>query len=129
VNITAKATVWFAAEKDPKMNEDMRKNVVRIQITNALPESANARNTVVAYEPVWAIGTGITPTSEQIVDMHKSIRDFLPPALKKARVIYGGSVKADNAKTILSLEGVDGALPGGASLKAESFLKIVEAAG
>jgi triosephosphate isomerase len=121
--------VLCVGEKDPKMDEAMRKDLVRIQVKNSLPETANSRNTVVAYEPVWAIGTGVTPTSEQIVDMHKAIRGFLPPAMSKAKVIYGGSVKADNAKTILALEGVDGALPGGASLKAESFLAIIEAAG
>jgi triosephosphate isomerase (TIM) len=121
-------TILCVGEKDPKMDEAMRKDVVRIQLTNSLPGSATAENTVIAYEPVWAIGSGLTPTLEQITAMHEAIRGFLPSAVKAARIIYGGSVKPDNAKAILSLKAVDGALPGGASLKAESFLPIIEAA-
>jgi triosephosphate isomerase len=122
-------TILCVGEKDPKMDDAMRKDVVRIQLTNSLPGSATAANTVIAYEPVWAIGSGLTPTLEQITAMHESIRGFLPSSMKGARIIYGGSVNANNAKSILSLKAVDGALPGGASLKAESFLAIIEAAG
>jgi triosephosphate isomerase len=119
--------ILCVGEKKPDMGEAAFDNV-RIQLTNSLSGSANANNTVVAYEPVWAIGSGLTPTAHQITEMHEKIAELLPKSMKGARIIYGGSVKGDNAKSILHLKGVDGVLPGGASLKAESFLKIIEGA-
>jgi len=86
---------------------------------------------VIAYEPVWAIGTGLTPTGDEIADVHASIRRLLNSSLAEAgllRIIYGGSVKLDNAASILALPDVDGALVGGASLDAGSFLRIAEGA-
>ncbi len=118
--------ILCVGEKDLQMDEARRVDVTRIQLTNSLPHCATAANTVVAYEPVWAIGSGLTPTSAQITAMHEAIAGFLPAAMKGARIIYGGSVKPDNAKSILHLKGVDGVLPGGASLNATSFLKIIE---
>jgi triosephosphate isomerase len=88
-------------------------------------------NLVVAYEPVWAIGTGRTCASRDIAAMHEVLRRRLTekhPALAETRILYGGSVKSDNAREILSIPNVDGALVGGASLDAKSFLAIAEAA-
>jgi triosephosphate isomerase len=88
-----------------------------------------AAGMIVAYEPVWAIGTGKTPTSEDIKAMHAHIRACLVARLGESaralRILYGGSVKADNAAEILNLAEVNGALVGGASLKAEEFQRIV----
>ncbi|HVY12814.1 MAG TPA: triose-phosphate isomerase [Alphaproteobacteria bacterium] len=121
-------TILCVGEKNVDMEESLRKQVVKIQLLNSLSNTATPANTAIAYEPVWAIGSGITPSVQQISTMHTAIRGFLPPRLHGARIIYGGSVKPENAKSILTLKGVDGVLPGGASLKAESFLKIIEAA-
>ena len=80
---------------------------------------------MVAYEPVWAIGTGLTPTLEDISEMHDFIRSKTPEG---TRLLYGGSVKPGNAKEILGISNVNGALVGGASLKAEDFFPIISAA-
>jgi triosephosphate isomerase len=86
---------------------------------------------VIAYEPVWAIGTGVTPTTADVEEVHAMIRDRLAGRFgapgEAMRVLYGGSVKPDNAREFLSVPGVDGALVGGASLKAEDFLGIAAA--
>lgn len=98
-------------------------DVVKTQLAESLPAS---QEIVIAYEPVWAIGTGLTPSSDDIATMHNSIRDFI--GNDSIRLLYGGSVKGGNAKEILNLPNVDGALVGGASLKAKDFLEIVKAA-
>ena len=103
--------------------------VVGSQVASSLPDAASATNTVIAYEPVWAIGTGKVPTVEQIAEMHIHIQSVLAQELgndsaKTVRILYGGSVNAENADEILRTEGVGGALVGGASLKAKSFLAI-----
>ena len=108
--------------------------VVRRQLKGSVPEGATARNLVVAYEPVWAIGTGLTPTLDDIQAMHAEIRAALARQIGRnaaaaPRVLYGGSVKPANAKDLLALADVDGALVGGASLKATDFLAIAEAVG
>jgi triosephosphate isomerase len=99
------------------------------QLRGSVPGGASAANTVVAYEPVWAIGTGKTPTSAEIAAMHAHIRSCLVQHLGEAgrgvRILYGGSVKPDNAHEILNLAEVSGALVGGASLKAQDFLAII----
>jgi len=83
----------------------------------------------VAYEPVWAIGTGRTASPDDAQAMHAAIRGSLSAAFRdKVRILYGGSVKADNAAALLGRPDVDGALVGGASLKTESFLPIIRAA-
>ena len=102
------------------------------QILGSVPADADAKNTVIAYEPVWAIGTGKTPTSKDVQEVHEAIRKVLAKKLGKAtankmRILYGGSVKPSNAKEFLSLADVDGALIGGASLKVEDFLGIAKA--
>ena len=99
--------------------------VVSAQLEQSLPPGATAENTVVAYEPVWAIGTGRTPSAEEIAQVHVYLRGRLPDA--GIRLLYGGSVKPDNAGTIFALPDVDGALVGGASLKAADFGGIVAA--
>lgn len=100
------------------------------QLKGSLPSHPTFENTVIAYEPVWAIGTGQVPTLEEIQETHAFIRTFLKKLSSDAghcRILYGGSVKADNAREILSLDDVDGVLVGGASLKADTFLAIARA--
>ncbi len=103
------------------------------QLRGSIPVEATAENTAIAYEPVWAIGTGRTPSDDDIVAMHAHIRQcaaqHLGAAGQKVRILYGGSVKPSNAKVILSLGDVNGALVGGASLKAQYFLAIIAASG
>ena len=108
--------------------------VVKRQLAAVIPLNGHCiSEIVVAYEPVWAIGTGQTATAEQAQEVHAAIRGWLrelggDEAAAGCRIQYGGSVKADNAAELLALPDVDGALVGGASLKAEEFLKIVAAA-
>jgi triosephosphate isomerase len=95
------------------------------------PPGPGGSEAAVAYEPVWAIGTGRTPSSEEIAEMHAAIRAEITalwggPAGERVRILYGGSVKPSNAREILAIEGVDGALVGGASLKAPEFLQILK---
>ena len=90
------------------------------------PDGADADRLVVAYEPVWAIGTGLTPTTADIAEIHAAIRGRIPAG---TRILYGGSVNPKNAAEILALAEVDGALVGGASLKAEDFWAIAQACG
>lgn len=108
-------------------------SVVAKQVKGSVPDGVSADEVVIAYEPVWAIGTGLTPTIGDIAEVHAEIRKVVAKKLgkeagAKMRILYGGSVKPENAKEILALEDVDGALVGGASLKAADFLKIIEAA-
>jgi triosephosphate isomerase len=102
------------------------------QIAGSVPDGAAAANLVIAYEPVWAIGSGLTPSQDDIAEAHAHIRARLAEKTgdeaAAIRILYGGSVKPSNASGILSLGDVDGALVGGASLKAEDFLAIVAAA-
>ena len=103
--------------------------IVSGQLRASLPPSETPETLVVAYEPVWAIGTGIVPTPAYVAASHGAIRDLLGelygPAGAKIRILYGGSVKASNARELLRLPNVDGALVGGASLKAADFLGIM----
>jgi triosephosphate isomerase len=102
--------------------------VVGAQLDGSLPGGATAQNLVVAYEPVWAIGTGLTPTPADVAEMHGFIRRQLVARFGAAgegiRILYGGSVKPANAKELMAVPDVDGALIGGASLKADEFLAI-----
>jgi triosephosphate isomerase len=106
--------------------------VVRAQIFGSLPTALTGRDFAVAYEPVWAIGTGLTPTLEQIEEVHRAVRaamvERLGPGAGGTPILYGGSVKPDNAREILAVPEVGGALVGGASLKAADFLGIVRGA-
>jgi len=109
--------------------------VVRSQMAGSLAEltADQAAKTVIAYEPVWAIGTGRTATPEQAQEVHADLRKWLserynPTVSGQIRILYGGSVKADNAAELMGQTDIDGALVGGASLKADSFLAIARAA-
>jgi triosephosphate isomerase len=106
-------------------------DVVRAQLAGSIPDGATAGKLVVAYEPVWAIGTGLTPTKMDVADMHKAIRETLAGRFgaegQNTRILYGGSVKPENAKDLIIQADVDGALVGGASLKAIDFIGISSA--
>ena len=105
-----------------------RLSVLRKQL-KSLPVKPDPKNLIIAYEPIWAIGTGLTPTLKQIDQIHKSIRTILKENLsfsKNVSILYGGSVNPNNAFEILSLDNVDGALVGGASLKIKEFSKIID---
>ena len=110
------------AERDA----EQARAVVAAQLDGSLPDGADG--VVVAYEPVWAIGTGLTPTAQDVADMHGFIRQRLGARYLEAgqgmRILYGGSVKPSNAKELMTVENVDGALVGGASLIADEFLAI-----
>lgn len=106
--------------------------IVSGQVRASLPDALAGEGFAVAYEPVWAIGTGLTPTLEQIAEVHAAVRAALVERLGEAGrtvpILYGGSVKPSNATEILAVADVGGALVGGASLKAEDFLGIIRAA-
>jgi triosephosphate isomerase len=125
------AIICIGETKDEREAGDTLQVLSR-QIAGSVPSGATAENTIIAYEPVWAIGTGLTPTSEDIAEAHAHIRAELASRAgadaSRMRILYGGSVKPDNAPQILMIANVDGALVGGASLKAEDFLAIAEAA-
>jgi triosephosphate isomerase len=105
--------------------------VVGRQLAASLPDTARAADTIVAYEPVWAIGTGLTATAADVAEVHDFLRQALAarygPEGRAMRLLYGGSVKPDNARALLAIDNVNGALVGGASLKADDFLAIVAA--
>ncbi|MEM9332829.1 MAG: triose-phosphate isomerase [Pseudomonadota bacterium] len=105
--------------------------ILGAQLEGSLPQGISASKTVVAYEPVWAIGTGLIPSIDDVVEAHAFIRDFLVenygPTGDTVRILYGGSVKPENAVELMSVAHVDGALVGGASLKSEDFLGICAA--
>jgi len=98
------------------------------QLKSSLPDGSTSGNLVVAYEPVWAIGTGLTPTAGDVEQVHRFIRDTLTSRFKgeaaDIRILYGGSVKPSNAAELMAVANVNGALVGGASLKAADFLAI-----
>ncbi len=105
--------------------------VLERQVLGSVPEASKAATTVIAYEPVWAIGTGRTPSTDDVAAAHAHIRKTLAKRMDdaaKTRILYGGSVKPDNAAALLGLADVDGALVGGASLKAADFWAIATAA-
>ena len=105
--------------------------VLSKQIDGSVPQAARAQTTIIAYEPVWAIGTGLTPTLEDVAEAHAHIRTTLTARLGAdaagIRILYGGSVKPTNAGDLLAVANVNGALVGGASLKATDFLGIAAA--
>jgi triosephosphate isomerase (TIM) len=105
--------------------------VVQRQLKGSLPDGARAANTAIAYEPVWAIGTGRTPTAAEVAQVHLAIREALVTRFGAEggvmRILYGGSVNPGNARELLRIDNVNGALVGGASLKASDLLAIVAA--
>jgi triosephosphate isomerase (TIM) len=106
-------------------------SVLSTQLKGSVPQGCTATNTVIAYEPVWAIGTGLTPTAEEIGEAHAHIRSELAKVMGEegagTRILYGGSVKPSNAGQLMSIANVNGALVGGASLKAVDFIGILKA--
>ncbi len=105
--------------------------IVGGQLEGSLPANATAANTVIAYEPVWAIGTGLVPTTADVAVVHAALRSALVARLGAEgagmRILYGGSVKASNAQELMAVANVNGALVGGASLKAVDFVGIIAA--
>ncbi|MNE74481.1 Triosephosphate isomerase [compost metagenome] len=106
-------------------------DILKRQLSGSVPDEATAATTVIAYEPVWAIGTGLTPTVDDVAQAHAFMRNELVNRFgdegKRIRILYGGSVKPSNALQLMGVENVDGALIGGASLKADDFLSIYAA--
>jgi triosephosphate isomerase (TIM) len=117
-------------ESEAQRDAGQAQDVVLGQIAGSLPADCDASQIVIAYEPVWAIGTGRVPSVEDVGAMHNAIRDVLTQrfgtnAGQDPKILYGGSVNPANAASLLSIDNVNGALVGGASLKAESFLAII----
>ncbi len=108
-------------------------DVLGAQLAGSLSDDVTAHNTVIAYEPVWAIGTGLTPTAEDVRQTHGFLREALKDRFEEngsaMRILYGGSVKPANAGELMAVDNVDGALVGGASLKAADFLAICDTYG
>lgn len=123
------AIVCIGETREQRDAGDTLKVLTR-QLNESLPPDAGANNTVIAYEPVWAIGTGLTPTADDVATAHAHIRSELRRIISgradTMRILYGGSVKPSNAPELLSVDNVDGALVGGASLKAADFIGIAE---
>jgi triosephosphate isomerase len=118
-------------ETDAERKAGSTLDVVGAQVADSLPQGATAANLVLAYEPVWAIGTGLTPTAADVAQVHAFIRSELSRILGAegpgVRILYGGSVKPSNAVELMGVANVDGALVGGASLAAQDFLGIAAA--
>jgi len=141
-DITAKAEAAYRAglkaiicvgETEAEKDAGNALSVIATQLAGSVPDSATPQTTVIAYEPVWAIGTGRTPSLDDVAEVHGTIRQILSDrfgaqAANAMRVLYGGSVKPGNATEIFALDDVDGGLVGGASLKAEDFGPIIAAA-
>lgn len=132
---TGMKPIICVGEFDWQREENEHQAVVENQVTDALVdvESEAAKNVVIAYEPIWAIGTGETATPAQAEEMHKVIREKLTALYgedvsEAVQILYGGSMKPHNAKELLSQPNVDGGLIGGASLKAQSFAEIIDIA-
>jgi triosephosphate isomerase len=126
------SAIICVGETETERDAGRAHEIVASQLRGSVPGGADGARAAVAYEPVWAIGTGRTPTEKEIADMHAHIRAELVrgvgPRARDIRILYGGSVKPANAREILALPEVGGALVGGASLKAQDFCEIVGAA-
>ena len=140
--VCAKATAAYSAglvaiicvgETESERDAGTTLAVIGRQLRGSLPDAANGATTVIAYEPVWAIGTGRTPTLDQIAEVHDFLRVELSARFgaeaQAFRLLYGGSVKPSNAAEIFAVPNVDGALVGGASLKAADFGAIIATLG
>lgn len=123
-------SVICVGETEAERDGGQTLDVIARQLAGSVPDCATAANTVIAYEPVWAIGTGRTPSTDQIAEVHAAMRDALVRRFGDGAdfaLLYGGSVKPSNAAEIFAIAHVDGALVGGASLKASDFGPIVAA--
>ena len=127
-NDSALCAIVCVGETREQREAGRAKEIVVAQLRGSLPADSTPADLVVAYEPVWAIGAGLTPTAADVAEMHAAIRELLGrlygEAGAKFRILYGGSVKPANARELLRLPNVDGALVGGASLKAADFMGI-----
>ena len=119
--------IYCCGERLPERQSGMAEAVVRDQMTEALKDLSDEdwEKITIAYEPVWAIGTGEVATPEQAESMHAFIRDLLPDSAKSIAILYGGSMKPANAKDLLAKSNVDGGLIGGASLQPDSFQELI----
>lgn len=126
------AAIICIGETEEERDAGKTLDVVGKQLSESVPANSSSLNTVIAYEPVWAIGTGRTPTIDEVAEVHAFIRNQLFEEFDydgyAMRILYGGSVNPDNAAEILKVDNVNGALVGGASLKLETFWPIVTAA-
>ena len=123
-------TIICIGETEDEKNMGLTNKIVCTQLENSMPSISDEKNTVIAYEPIWAIGTGRIPTIKEIEVVHKELRSLVSKikgidTANKMRILYGGSVKPNNAKDIFDLDDVDGALVGGASLKSDDFMGII----
>jgi triosephosphate isomerase len=138
--VRAKAAAGIAAglmpiicvgETEAERRAGQAEAIVAGQLAKSVPDEMGGQGVVIAYEPVWAIGTGLTPTSDDIAQMHATIRKLLTERFGEAgattRILYGGSMKPSNAREILRIANVDGGLVGGASLLANDFHAIISA--
>lgn len=125
-NAAGLVTIICVGETDAQREQGIQEQIVSTQLKGSLPDGYDDTNTVIAYEPVWAIGTGKTATTDDVAAMHAFIRAQLKN--DNIRILYGGSMKPANAAEILAAPNVDGGLIGGASLKAGDFLSIAKAA-
>ena len=107
-------------EKEKKIT----KSILSQQLEEGLPQISNHENTIIAYEPIWAIGTGLTPSLEDIQEVHEFIKQ-IDKKLNNFKILYGGSVKSTNSRDINDLKSVNGCLIGGASLKVDEFNRII----
>jgi triosephosphate isomerase (TIM) len=121
--------IFCVGETQEEREAGRTEEVLRRQVLRGLDGVPWTSDCVIAYEPIWAIGTGRTPTNEQIAEVHAHLRARLGAAGEGVRLLYGGSVKPGNAGEIFTVSNVDGGLVGGASLKAADFAAIVAAAG
>jgi triosephosphate isomerase len=126
------ASIICIGETEDERRGGRTLEIVAAQLQTSLPSGANAANTVIAYEPVWAIGSGLTPSDADIAEVHGFIRKGLAERLGESestqvRILYGGSVKPANAASIVAIPNVNGSLVGGASLTAKDFSAIISA--
>jgi len=125
-------TIVCVGEDESERDEGRAVSVVAGELDGSVPPTSTARNLVISYEPAWAIGTGRTPTTAEICEMHGMIRAKLIQMLgsegQQVRILYGGSVNPGNAAQILACPEVNGALIGGASLTADAFVPVIKAA-
>ena len=129
-------TIICVGETEQQKNNNNTFAIIKEQLFQSLPLCINENNTIIAYEPIWAIGTGKNPISKEIEEIHNYIRQVVEEFgvkngisfEKTLKIVYGGSVKVSNCKAILAVDSVDGLLVGGASLEAEEFFKILKQA-